>query len=213
MPRRRQSPATGICIVIQLRKADNTPLGAIQTIAVTFSIVFALACSTDTPSSTPSSAPLRIPADVSQITVGTVVGVIDGATIDVETDGKVTRVRYLGLEVPGPDEASLGERAHDFNSHLVAGQIVQMEKGVVDTDPFGLALRYVYVGGEMANQALLAWRRGPTGMLPWRASRPISSIEARSSWPKKGRGESGVVCGPLGRPRPPLPVSRSRRPR
>ena len=141
--------------MIQLRKADNTPLGAIQTIAVTFSIVFALACSTDTPSSTPSSAPLRVPADVSQITVGTVVGVIDGATIDVETDGKVTRVRYLGLEVPGPDEASLGERARDFNSHLVAGQIVQMEKGVVDTDPFGLALRYVYVGGEMANQALL----------------------------------------------------------
>ena len=88
--------------MIQLRKADNTPLGAIQTIAVTFSIVFALACSTDTPSSTPSSAPLRVPADVSQINVGTVVGVIDGATIDVEIDGKVTRVRYLGLEVPGP---------------------------------------------------------------------------------------------------------------
>lgn len=76
-------------------------------------------------------------------------------TIDVDVEGRAVRVRYLGIEVPESTDPALRERALEFNRFLVGGRTVELEEGRVDTDASGRLLRYVYVGGEMANRALL----------------------------------------------------------
>ena len=91
-----------------------------------------------------------------ELLLATVVRVVDGVTIDVEIGDMAHRVRYLGVEIPGDGGGSIAEEALQFNRFLVEGKTVQLEKGDVDTDSFGSLLRYVYVGGEMVNRALLS---------------------------------------------------------
>ena len=86
--------------------------------------------------------------------------VIDGATIEVESGGRIYRVRYMGIRAPEDatldgGETSARQKALEFNRYLVAQRTVQLEKGDVETDMNGDLLRYVYVGGEMVNMALL----------------------------------------------------------
>ena len=88
------------------------------------------------------------------------VNVLDGVTIEVESDGRRYRVRYLGVQIPadGPSDGAAHATAEDaleFNRFLVEGKVVQLEKDAVDADPTGNLLRYVFVGGEMVNTALL----------------------------------------------------------
>ncbi len=81
----------------------------------------------------------------------TVVEVLDGTTVDVQLDGRVYRVRYLGIDVP--DAAA--QRALEFNRFAVEGESVALEKDAIEADQAGRLLRYVYVHGEMVNKALL----------------------------------------------------------
>ena len=128
--------------------------------ALAILVLIATACTIDEPPMSGSRTPGTVAADDERFAKATVVNVVDGVTIDVERDGQMFRVRYLGIEVPGtdapgPDGVSLGKRARDFNVHLVMSQTVELEKGMVDTDSFGHLIRYVYVDGEMVNKALL----------------------------------------------------------
>ncbi len=124
-------------------------------------IVLALACSPaeTVQESTPDSATPRRDRAVS--TAGRVVGVVDAVTIDVELDGRVERVRYLGIEVPhgelpGRPGRLVSEQALEFNRFLVDGRTVELERDGLDADDAGRLLRYVYVNGEMVNEALLS---------------------------------------------------------
>lgn len=108
------------------------------------------------------------PADV-----GTVVGVVDGDTVDIEIGGRRERVRLLGIDTPevyvddgrGPAEC-FGPEASAFTSELLAdGTDVRLERDVVGRDDYGRLLAYVYVladgeitGGTMVNEAIV--RRG-----------------------------------------------------
>jgi endonuclease YncB( thermonuclease family) len=78
--------------------------------------------------------------------------VIDGSTILVSRDGEAFEVRYLGIEIPDLSATAAVEQ----NRHLVEGQTVELEIDVIQADTSGRALRYVYVGGEMVNEVLLA---------------------------------------------------------
>lgn len=121
-------------------------------------LAFPLACSSAGPSSTPRPTPQTTPTDESDATTVNVVEVIDGATIRVDTGSQTVTVRYLGIAAPGAAEDGgddLQERALLFNRHLVQDTAVELEKGVVNVDPFGRLLRYVYVNGEMVNLTLL----------------------------------------------------------
>ena len=116
----------------------------------------AVSCGGGRPSAVPSPPPGPASSDQGPITAGTVVDIVDGITIDVDVGGEVLRVRYLGLELPtGADSGGSLERAIQFNRFLVEGRRVELEKEVVDTDDRGRLLRYVYVGGEMVNRAVL----------------------------------------------------------
>lgn len=84
---------------------------------------------------------------------GRVVRVIDGDTIDVDVNGEVIRVRYVGVNTPERDEPCYQD-ATDANSRMVSGQIVRLVKDTSDTDRYDRPLRYVYVGDTFVNWEL-----------------------------------------------------------
>ena len=99
----------------------------------------------------PSPATDLTVTDEGLFTEAEVVQVIDGSTIDVRFGGTTSRVRYLGIQVP----ETASREAYEYNTFLVQGQTVRLEKGIAEADPAGRLLRYVYVGGEMVNMSLL----------------------------------------------------------
>jgi len=89
-----------------------------------------------------------------------VVQVIDGDTIDVSINGKIYRVRYIGIDTPettlGKNEP-LGQEATAKNRELVEGKIVRLEKDVSEFDKMEnpRLLRYIYVGNLFVNAELV----------------------------------------------------------
>jgi len=90
----------------------------------------------------------------------TVIRVIDGDTIEVNLEGSVYKVRYIGIDTPETVHPSqpvecFGKEASDKNSELVEGKIVRLEKDVSETDIYGRLLRYVWVGDIFVNDYLV----------------------------------------------------------
>lgn len=86
--------------------------------------------------------------------------VIDGDTIEVNLEGAIYKVRYIGIDTPETVHPSepvecFGKEASDKNSELVEGKIVRLEKDVSETDKYGRLLRYVWVGDIFVNDYLV----------------------------------------------------------
>ena len=86
--------------------------------------------------------------------------VIDGDTIEVNLDGVIYRVRYIGIDTPETVHPSepvecFGKEASDRNAELVEGKIVRLEKDISETDKYGRLLRYVWVGDIFVNDYLV----------------------------------------------------------
>jgi len=124
-------------------------------------VTLTLACSRESEVySSPISSPFVFTESADSLIRGKVIAVVDGVTIDVNIDGQVFRVRYLGLEVPehgaiDDQGRSLREKALDLNHFLVNNRMVELEVGTVETDLTGNLLHYVFVDGEMVNKVLL----------------------------------------------------------
>lgn len=86
--------------------------------------------------------------------VGTVTNVIDGDTIDVNLNGQVVRVRYIGVNTPERDE-SCYQDATQANRNLVQGKTVTLVTDTSNTDPYDRLLRYVYADGVFVNEQLV----------------------------------------------------------
>ena len=93
-----------------------------------------------------------------------VVRAIDGDTIEVELDGRRSRVRYIGLNTPESVDPNrpvecFGKEASARNRTLVEGRVVRLERDSSDTDDYGRLLRYVWVenGGRevLVNEVLV----------------------------------------------------------
>ncbi len=112
-----------------------------------------LACTFGFDPSAPPSQPVT-PGTAPGGETGRVVQVIDGDTIDVDLNGQVFRVRYVGVNTPERDETCY-RPAVDANRLLVEGKTVRLVRDVSDTDRFGRLLRYVYVGDLLVNRALV----------------------------------------------------------
>ena len=83
--------------------------------------------------------------------------VYDGDTIEL-SDGR--KVRYIGINTPEEENKSgvsqcYSRQASDINKQLVAGQEVEMEKDISDTDKYGRLLRYIWVDGVFINDFLV----------------------------------------------------------
>ncbi|PIQ68828.1 MAG: nuclease [Candidatus Taylorbacteria bacterium CG11_big_fil_rev_8_21_14_0_20_46_11] len=86
--------------------------------------------------------------------------VVDGDTIDVEIDGKIERVRYIGIDTPetvDPRKAvqCFGVEASKKNKELVEGKMVRLEKDITDRDRYKRLLRYVWLDNTLINQTLV----------------------------------------------------------
>jgi micrococcal nuclease len=89
-----------------------------------------------------------------------VVRVIDGDTIEIEMDGQLYTVRYIGVDTPETKHPTkgvqpYGPEASERNRQLVEGRMVYLEKDVSETDRYGRLLRYVYVDDAMVNAVLV----------------------------------------------------------
>jgi micrococcal nuclease len=94
------------------------------------------------------------------LTPAKVTRVVDGDTIEVEVDGEVYKVRYIGIDTPesvDPRRAveCFGKEAAERNRELVEGRDVGLEKDVSETDAFGRLLRYVWLDGRLVNARLV----------------------------------------------------------
>ncbi len=94
--------------------------------------------------------------------------VIDGDTIEVNIDGAVYKIRYIGIDTPELDDkraeySALAQEATRFNRQLVERETVRLEKDVSTVDKYGRLLRYVYVDDIFVNAELvrqgLAWAK------------------------------------------------------
>ena len=126
------------------------------------------ACAGSEPS--PQDLPATTPVSAQAVGMvnARVVDVLDGATIEVEIEGRIWLVRYLGVDIPrgGGLAGEIGEEASQFNRFLVSGKTVELERGAVEADAAGRLLRYVYVSGQMANIALLTNGYATVAQLP-----------------------------------------------
>lgn len=90
-----------------------------------------------------------------------VVNVIDGDTVEVEfNDRERALVRYIGVDTPergrdGAVDECYYQEATAKNKELVMGKEVRLARDVSETDQYGRLLRYVYVGEDFVNLALL----------------------------------------------------------
>ena len=79
-----------------------------------------------------------------------VVRVIDGDTIEVEIDGKNTKIRLLGIDTPETVDPNrppgcYGKEASNETKSLLEGKSVILEKDITDVDKYNRLLRYIYL--------------------------------------------------------------------
>lgn len=112
------------------------------------------------PTAQPGSSQL-VPAGAQKATV---VDTIDGDTIDVEIDGQVERVRFIGIDTPETRHPSkgvecYGKEASARTAELLAGKTVYLEEDQSQDsrDRYGRILRYIWMeDGTLFNQQLVA---------------------------------------------------------
>ncbi len=114
-------------------------------------MVLLTACVAIPAAPSPASAPATPPPGETAV----VQTIIDGDTIDVELNGTVYRVRYIGVDTPERGQPFYAE-ATQANRDMVAGQEVILVKDVSETDQYGRLLRYIYLpDGTFVNAELL----------------------------------------------------------
>ncbi len=89
-----------------------------------------------------------------------VVRVVDGDTINVEINGKVESVRYIGIDTPETVDPRkpvqcFGVEASKKNKELVEGKMVRLEKDITDRDKYNRLLRYIWLDDVLINQELV----------------------------------------------------------
>ena len=117
---------------------------------------------TETPAESPPQG--EAPTSEQQLPSGLVhaevTRVIDGDTIEVNIEGHLYKVRYIGIDTPETVHPAkpveyFGKEASEKNRELVEGKTVRLEKDVSETDKYGRLLRYVWVDDVMANAELV----------------------------------------------------------
>jgi len=118
---------------------------------------------TPQPTTMPTDTPSPSPEFLSAITLpdeyeeATVVQVVDGDTIQLNTNKKV---RYIGIDTPETKDPNspvecYGKEASEVNARLVLGKTVKLEKDVSETDRYGRQLRYVWIDDIFVNEYLV----------------------------------------------------------
>ncbi len=88
-----------------------------------------------------------------------VTGVVDGDTLEARLDGRVVRVRLIGIDAPEATttvECFGREATARVRALVPPGTVVGLEKDVSETDRYGRLLRYLWLAdGRMLNEVLV----------------------------------------------------------
>ena len=95
--------------------------------------------------------------DLSAYEIAYVSRVIDGDSIEVEINGEVFQVRYIGINTPEyySSEQQQAITATQANERLVEGKIVYLFKDTSETDKYDRLLRYVLTEQDFVNLELV----------------------------------------------------------
>jgi micrococcal nuclease len=147
-------------------------------VVVLVAIVLNAGCA-DQPTTSPGVAPtLSVP----------ITDVVDGDTIHVLLDGRIERVRLIGVDAPEidhPDQPAecFGEESALFTRRRLEGGRVEIEFDVERRDRFDRLLGYVFLDGELFNATLVsrgfAIERAYPPNLARQEELRIAEIEAR----------------------------------
>ena len=127
-----------------------------------------------------------------------VVKVVDGDTIDVNLEGKTSRVRLIGINSPEsvdprkPVEC-FGKEASNKAKELLTGRFVKLESddSQDSIDRYGRILRYVYLeDGTFFNQEMveLGYANEYTYQTPYKHQQEFKEAEADAKINKRGLG-------------------------
>ncbi len=81
--------------------------------------------------------------------------VIDGVTVEIEVDGEIFQVRYIGVDLPAQVGTVAYEQALEFNRSLVEGKWATLIEERSDLNLQGQYVRYVLAGGKFINHELV----------------------------------------------------------
>lgn len=158
------------------------------------------------PTSMPTPAPPTATPPPAQ-EIGRVENVVDGDTIDVEMNGQVYRVRYIGMDTPEQGDPFF-EEATAANSQLVGGQDVIMKRDVSETDQYGRLLRYVYLAdGTFVNAELVRMGYAQVATYPPDVAYQDYFLELQAAAREAGLGLWAPVASPPTSTPPPAPVA------
>jgi endonuclease YncB( thermonuclease family) len=90
----------------------------------------------------------------SEASQGTVSGVIDSSTIEVQVAGSAARVGYAGIVVPAGDP-QIDQAAAQQARELLENQAVVLVKDVSEEDSAGRQPRYVFAGSRFINYEMV----------------------------------------------------------
>jgi len=166
---------------------------------------YGLVCSVALLASSPAAAAWTYPPATLEAIV---VHVDDGDTIDVQVDGRVERVRYIGIDAPeiaheGSGGAPGGEAAARLNRTLLRGRHVRLELDQEQRDRYGRLLAYVWTGGTMVNLEMvrLGYARALTIPPNVRYARRFARAEASAARAALGLWSEGALHPPVRRRR------------
>lgn len=91
-----------------------------------------------------------------------VINVIDGDTIEIESNNVKQKVRLLGIDTPEKNHPSkpvecFANEATAYLKNLISSKQVTLEKdsSQTDKDRYGRLIRYVYVGNQLINLKMI----------------------------------------------------------
>jgi micrococcal nuclease len=155
------------------QREGEAPVSACAVIKIVAALVIAWCSACSAPVLLDHQAPATLHQEPAGYEIGRVTRVVDGDTVTVlmthrvdgpgagaTTVGTEYDVRLLGIDTPEsvdprrPVEC-FGREASAATSALVEGIDVALVRDVEDVDRYDRLLRYVYIGGEMANARLV----------------------------------------------------------
>ena len=126
-----------------------------------------------------------------------VVRVIDGDTIEVNIQGYLYTVRYIGIDTPETVHPTIGEEpygkeASAKNRELVEGKVVGLEKDISETDKYGRLLRYVYINDVFINAELVRLGYAQVSTYPPDVKYQDLFLQLQREAMEEGRGLWGI---------------------
>ena len=137
------------------------------------------------------------------IVTTTVSRVIDGDTIEVNLNGKLEKVRLIGIDSPEIVDPRkpiqcFAKEASDKAKSLLTNQIIRLESDVSqgERDKYGRLLRYVFLNDNNFNKLMISegFAHEYTYNIPYKYQKEFKNAESQARENKKGLWSDNSKC-------------------